>query len=88
RGGCEAMHRDQSKYKKVLESFYELGRVFGETGQFDDEMVRKLAGPEQLDGITRAIVKLVWRIMGNPYWDDWMKENEALKESFAQPYIE
>ena len=88
RGGCEPMHRDQSKYKKVLESFYELGRVFGETGQFDDEIVRKLAGPEQLDGITRAIVKLVWRIMGNPYWDDWMKENEAFKESFAQPYTD
>lgn len=88
RGGCEPMHRDQSKFKKVLEGFYELGENFGQMGVFNDEMIRKMAGPEQLGAFTSAIVKLVWRLLGNPYWDDWMKEHEALEESFAQPYTE
>ena len=48
---------------------------------------KRLQGP-RLPWLIRTIVQLVWRFMGNPYWDDWLKENEALEESFAKPYVE
>jgi hypothetical protein len=86
RGGMEPLHRAPKQYSKILESINEIGRTFGETGQFDTGKLHALAGPEKLPWLMRTIVQLVWRFMGNPYWDDWLKENEALEESFAKPY--
>lgn len=88
RGGMEPLHRAPKQYRKILESINEIGQIFGETGQFDQEKIQALAGPEQLPWLMRTIVQLVWRFMGNPYWDDWLKENDALEESFAKPYVE
>lgn len=88
RGGCEPLHRMEEQFQKILESFYEIGKTFGETGQFDQAMIRKLAGPEKLPGLMRFIVKLVWKFRGNPYWDDWLMEYSAIEESFAKPYVE
>ena len=88
KGGCEPLHRGEIQFKKVLKSFYALGRDFGETGQFDQKMVAELAEPEKIPTMMRLIVQLVWRITGNGYWDDWLKENEAYEKSFARPYTE
>ena len=88
RGGMEPLHRAPKQYSKILESINEIGQIFGETGQFDQEKIQALAGPEQLPGLMRTIVQMVWRFMGNPYWDNWLKENNALEESFAKPYVE
>ena len=88
KGGCEGLHRGEKQFQKVLESFYELGKAFGETGQFDEKMVQELAGPEKLSSMMRLIIQLVWKISGNGYWDDWLKENDAYERSFAQPYEE
>ncbi len=86
KGGCEPMHRGEKQFQKVLKSFYELGKAFGETGQFDEKLVQKLAKPEKLSSTIRLIVQLVWKISGNGYWDDWLKENDAYERSFAKPY--
>ena len=40
--------------KPVLKSYRELGRVFGETGELDDELVAKLANPERFTGARPA----------------------------------
>jgi len=71
-----------------LEGFHELGKAFGETSQFNEKMVQKLAEPEKIPTLMRLLVRLVWKISGNEYWDDWLKENEAYERSFAQPYVE
>jgi len=88
KGGCEPLHRGEKQFKKVLKSFYELGKDFGETGQFDQKMVQELAEPEKIPTMMRLIVQLVWKISGNGYFDDWLKENEAFERSFARPYTE
>jgi hypothetical protein len=88
KGGCEPLHRGEKQFQKVLKSFYELGKDFGETGQFDKKLVAKLAEPEKIPTMMRLIVQLVWKITGNGYWDDWLKENEAYERSFARPYTE
>jgi multimeric flavodoxin WrbA len=88
KGGCEPLHRGENQFKKVLKSFNELGRDFGETGQFDQKMVTELSEPEKISTLMRLIVQLVWKVSGNGYWDGWLKENEAYERSFAQPYVE
>jgi multimeric flavodoxin WrbA len=88
KGGCEPLHRDGKQFQKVLKGFYELGKAFGETGQFNEKMVEELAEPEKIPTLMRLIVQLVWKINGNRYWDDWLKENKAYERSFARPYTE
>ena len=88
KGGCEPLHRGEKQFQKVLKGFYELGKAFGETGQFDEKMVEELAEPEKIPTLMRLIVQLVWKISGNGYWDDWLKENKAYERSFARPYKE
>jgi hypothetical protein len=88
KGGCEPLHRGEKQFQKVLEGFHELGKAFGETGQFDQKMVEELAKPEKIPALMRLIVQLVWKINGNGYWDDWLKENKASERSFARPYTE
>lgn len=88
KGGCEPLHRSEKQFQKVLDGFYELGKDFGETGQFNEKMVKKLAEPEKISTLMRLIVQLVWKVSGNGYWDDWLKENEAYEKSFAQPYVD
>jgi len=88
KGGCEGLHRGEKQFQKVLKSFYELGKDFGETGQFDQKLVEELAEPEKISTLMRLIVQLVWKVSGNGYWDGWLKENEAYERSFAQPYVD
>jgi len=88
KGGCEPLHRGEKQFQKVLEGFYGLGKAFGETGQFDEKMVEELAKPEKIPTLMRLVVQLVWKISGNGYFDDWLKENEAYERSFARPYVE
>jgi len=86
KGGCEPLHRGEKQFQKVLVSFYELGKSFGEAGQFDEKMVKELAQPEKLSPLLRFIIQLVWKINGNGYWDTWLKENDAYERRDARPY--
>jgi hypothetical protein len=88
KGGCEPLHRGEKQFQKVLKGFYALGQDFGETGQFDQKMVAELAEPEKIPTMMRLIVQLIWKITGNGYWDDWLKENDAYERSFARPYVD
>ena len=74
--------------QELKKTYHELGKAFGETGQFDQKMVEELAKPEKIPALMRLIVQLVWKINGNGYWDDWLKENKASERSFARPYTE
>ncbi len=73
--------------KKVYESFYELGSIFGQTGQLDERMVAKLASPEKFTGIPRLMFRLVLK---TPFaymnWDRQLKANNAYEKRFAKPY--
>ena len=88
KGGCEPLHRGEKQFKKILEGFHDLGIDFGETGQFNQKMVAELAKPEKIPTLMRVIIQLVWRVAGNGYFDDWLKENNAYERSFARPYTE
>ena len=91
KAGCH-MVRDQPKmYRKVFEALHQLGRILGETGQFDQALVDKLAQPEKFSLPMRLLLQLIWRIQvnkGTSPWDVQLKENGAYEQRFARPYAE
>ncbi|MCK4786401.1 MAG: NAD(P)H-dependent oxidoreductase [Desulfobacteraceae bacterium] len=73
--------------KKVFKSFYELGKTFGETGEFDEQIVLKLAKPEKLPVFQQWIFRLMLKTPLASYnWNKMLKENNAFEKRFAKPY--
>ena len=48
KGGGEGARTMPTRYKKAFNTFYRLGQIYGETGQFDAELVRRLANPKNI----------------------------------------
>ena len=88
RGGVEGM-RIQPAFmtRKLLKSFYELGKTFGETGKFDEQIMLKLAKPERYSKFVLLAYKLLDKIgLTKFYWNKMLKENNAYEKRFAKPY--
>jgi hypothetical protein len=84
RGGVEGIRATPDRMNRQLfKSFYELGKAFGETGEFDKQIVFKLAQPERLTKFYFWIIRLVTHKL---YWDKILKENNAFEKRFARPY--
>jgi len=69
--------------KKLFKSFYELGKTFGERGEFDEQIVHKLAQPERLTKFHFWVFKLWGERF---YWDKMLKKNNAFEKRFDKPY--
>jgi hypothetical protein len=88
---CEPIQVYVKQFQKVFEEFTQLGKAFGETGEFDDQMVRQMAKPEKFSIAMRLMFQFFWTIQikyGTGYWDEKLKENEAYDKRFDRPYIE
>jgi len=69
--------------KKLFKSFYKLGKSFGETGKFDEQIVLNLAQPERYSKFALWSFRLSGKIF---YWDKMLKKNNAFEKRFAKPY--
>ena len=73
--------------KKLFKSFYELGKTFGETGEFDEQIVLKLAKPERYSKLGLWNLKLLDKIgLTKFHWNKMLKKNNAFEKRFAKPY--
>jgi hypothetical protein len=89
RGNCEGVRLQPKMYRKVFDGFHRLGLAFGETGQFDEALVRKVAGPETFGAPTRLLLGLMVKSgLGTALWDKPLKENGVYEERSARPYVE
>ncbi len=88
KGGCEGIRaRPARRTRKLFESFYQLGQIYGETGLFDGELVHTLAQPERLPGLLAMLFKLLVKTrFFTSYWDNMLKENDAYEKRFDKPY--
>ncbi|MCD6375041.1 MAG: NAD(P)H-dependent oxidoreductase [Caldisericaceae bacterium] len=89
KGGVEGIQAKPARMtRKLFESFYQLGKTFGETGKFDEQIVRKLAKPEKLSRFDLWILKLLDKVgLANSYWNTMLKGNNAFEKRFDKPYI-
>lgn len=86
-GGNRIDEQPKRMARKVYESFYELGSIFGQTGKLDERMVAKLAAPEKITGFTRFMFRLVLKTpLAYMNWDKQLKANKAYEKRFAKPY--
>jgi len=74
--------------KKLFESFYTLGKIYGETGRFDEKIITQLAKPEKLTPGTIFFYKIMDKLgMTNFYWNSLLKKNDAFEKRFDTPYL-
>jgi len=90
KGGAEGIQVQPPRMTaKLFTRFYELGRVFGRDGYFDQSRIEELAKPERL---SRGVLLLL-QLLGptgllNFYWNKQLKKNGAYSRRFAAPYLE
>jgi multimeric flavodoxin WrbA len=86
KGGCEGVREmpDQMN-QKLFEALFLIGKTFGETGQFDPELLRNLAKPERYPAYLAPVFRLLVK-MFDSYWDGQLKQNGVFEKRFAMPY--
>jgi len=88
KGGVEGIQVQPAwMTRKLFKYFYQLGKTFGETGKFDEQIMLKLAKPERYSKFVLLAYKLLDKIgLTKFYWNKMLKENNAYEKRFAKPY--
>ena len=89
KGGIETIRMmPRFMAKKTFNYFYELGKIYGKSGKFDEELLKRLAKPEHLSALRRLFFRFASSIgMAHVYWNKQLKENNAFEERFDKPYM-
>ena len=86
KGGCEGVREMPEKMnQKLFGAMFRIGKTFGETGQFDPELLRNLVKPERYPAYLAPVFRLLVR-MFDSYWDGQLKQNGVFEQKFATPY--
>ena len=86
KGGIEGIQEQPPMMtRKLFKSFYELGRLYGQKGEFDEQLIRNLAKPERLSRIRFWLLKFSGHRL---FWNPKIKKNKAFEKRFAKPYAE
>jgi multimeric flavodoxin WrbA len=88
KGGGEGVRlMPPERNHRLFETLQQLGATYGQTGQFDPTLLERLARPERFPRITVPLFKLLLETkVGNTYWDNQLKENDAYEQRFVRPY--
>jgi NAD(P)H-dependent FMN reductase len=87
KGGVEGIQAQPPwMTRKLFQSFYELGRIYGQTGEFDPELVEKLGKPVWYSGPGLIVAGFFMKLFGHAYWNSMLKKNGAYEKRFARPY--
>ncbi len=85
KGGCEGLDiQPPFLTEKYFRYFYELGKAYGETGEFDEVLLDKLARPEHL---TVENLRQVIPFINKALWDSQLEKNGVIDKSFNKPYV-
>jgi NAD(P)H-dependent FMN reductase len=89
KGAGEGARDAPDGFRKSLGTFRKLGVVYGQTGRFDPELMRSVAGPERFPKPLLALAKpLFGTKLARMGWDNQLKANGALEKRFARPYVD
>ncbi len=89
KGGVEGIQVMPSVMtRKLFRSFHELGKTFGETGQFDRQIVHRLAKRERLSWLGLLTAKVMAKVgLADSYWNGQLKQNGAYERRFDKSYV-
>ena len=91
KAGCHMVQDQPKMYAKVFTAFNHLGKGLGETGQFDEQILAKLAQPEKFSLPMRLLFQWIWKMQinkGTSPWDAQLEENGVYEQRFARPFVE
>jgi hypothetical protein len=90
KGGIEGIQvKPPGMTRKLYARFETMGRVFGESGQFDAALARRLAKPERLPKWASVGYSILAKTgLTEYYWNKQLKDNGAYEKRFARPYAE
>ncbi|MDA3928083.1 MAG: NAD(P)H-dependent oxidoreductase [Prolixibacteraceae bacterium] len=88
KGGVEGIKiMPPSMTNKLFKNFYNLGKDFALTGQFNSTIVQNLRNPYRMSTVRRGFFRIMLTTgLANFYWNKNLKENNAYDKRFAQPY--
>ncbi len=88
KGGVEGIQIMPERInKKLFIKFYNLGKIFAESGNFDNKIKNKLKKPYKLSK-ARILAFKIFSLLGftNYYWNYNLKKNNAYKKRFEKPF--
>jgi hypothetical protein len=89
KGSCEAARLYPQMFRKLFAALTRLGKTYGETGQYDQASIQKLAKPERFSKLAAHFWQWMYKTSFNMgYFDEQLKENGAYEQRFARPYAE
>jgi hypothetical protein len=75
--------------KKTFHGFYMLGKEYSADKGFDEAVLKVLAPWEKMSKGRMAFFRLLNRTgLGNMYWDQQLKTNQAFEQRFDRPFME
>ncbi len=89
KGNGEGARYMPKQYAKTFTIFQQLGQIYSKTGNFDAELLIKLAKPERFPKLIALMFKPLLKT--KPFrvgWDNQLKENGVFEKRFARPYID
>ncbi len=74
--------------KGVFKSFHKLGNIFGETGIFDEKIMRSLVKGERYSPAARLLITVTSSLgLTDSYWNNELKKNGAYEKRYNRPYL-
>lgn len=88
KGGMEGLQqRPENMQLKMIQPLVDAIEHVVNVGHFHFQQVDSLAKPVVFSKTTQVLFNLVGKKMMNYFWDSQLKQNNALSNSFDQPYV-
>lgn len=88
KGGCDNLAAShESNSKEILDGIHEIGKIFGETGKFDKELLERYAKSKIQNSSTKKSAKNFIEFINESYWGAKLKRNGVYDQSYARPYV-
>lgn len=88
KGGVEGIQVQPPRMtNKLFQYFYDLGKDFGKTNEFNEQIKKQLGKMETLPKAAIIFIKVLSKTpLMHFYWNRMLKKNKAYKNRFDQPY--
>jgi len=89
KGGGEGLKQMPARLtRKLYNNLFEIGKIFGNTGELNAMLLKKIAGKEKYGKISLFFARFLLMILNRIIWNKELKKNNAFNMSYDRPYEE